>query len=159
MYARERNAVYRSATDQRSPTDQSFSKTATLLVHLEFRSRLEDYVEGKAKQPVALAPAACHTNCSVGRWLHGEDGKNCKDRGLIDSLCRSCEEFYEAASEAVLLMQMGNTEMAKAVVFDGETIARASDRFQMNLSRLHQQCSSESPHLAPLSAPAVQPDQ
>src|SRR5512135_985361 len=104
MFAREHSAVYKSATDQ------AFNKTGALLVHLEFRSRLEDYVEGRASQPVALTPSACHANCSVGRWLHSECGRKCKDMELINSLCRSCEEFYEAASEAVLLMRMGDTE-------------------------------------------------
>ncbi len=143
MLAKEHDSVYRSATGQ------GFYKTGTLLAHLEFRSRLEDYVEGKTSFPIVRTPTACHANCAVGRWLHSEYGKACRDVKLISSLCESCEEFHEAASEAILLMRMGDTDMAKLAVQDGEEIARASDRFQMQLSKLHELCMAEAPHLAP----------
>ncbi len=143
MLVQEHCPVYRFTTDH------AFSQTGTLLVHLEFRSRLEDYVEGNSQKPVAVPPSACHANCAVGKWLHSEGGRKCKDVDLVDSLCRSCEEFYEAASNAVLLMQMGDTELARAAVQDGEAIANASDRFQTNLSKLHQQYSAENPRVLP----------
>ncbi len=142
MLAREHSPTYRSTTDH------AFNKTGTLLVHLEFRSRLEDYVEGKSRRPVAVASTACHANCAVGKWLHGEGGRQCKDVNLVTTLCRSCEEFHEAASNAVLLMEMGDVAAAQAALQDGEAIATASDRFQMNLAKLHQLSAGEDPRIS-----------
>ena len=143
MLTRSCNSVHKSTVDN------AFTSTGALLVHLEFRSRLEDYVEGKTQKPIAVASTACHTACSVGKWFHGEGGSNCKDVELVASVCRSCEEFYEAASNAVLLMEMGDAEMAKDALQDGDAVANASAEFQMNLTKLHQLYSAENPRFSP----------
>ncbi len=120
---------------------RTFDSIGTLKVHLEFRGRLEDYVDGKLDGPITFA-TTCHAGCLLGKWLHGEGGSKCRDIDLINSLCKSCEDFREAAANAVLLKDMGDMEMAKAALQDGEALSDASERFQLTLAKLHQQYST-----------------
>lgn len=119
----------------------AFDSIGTIQAHLDFRRQLESYICGKSNEPLPVI-ATCHAGCLLGKWLHGEGGRDCKDVNLINSLCGSCEEFYEAATDAVLLMEMGHHEMAKAALQEGGTILDASERFQLNLAKLHQQIAA-----------------
>lgn len=117
-----------------------FDGVVAIGIHLDQRCQLEDYVNGSTKTLPGV-PTACHASCMVGKWLHGEGGNSCTDIALLDSLCKSCEEFREAAGQAVLLTSIGETELAKAALQIGERYSEASEQFQLNLLRLHQRYS------------------
>ncbi len=130
----------RKSVNNAAAANMSFDSIATLQAHLDFKKQLHDYVEGTSTEPITSI-ATCNAGCLLGKWLHSEGGRNCKDIDLINALCGSCEEFYEAATNAVMLSNMGYTEMAKAALQGGGTFFDASDRFQLNLAKLHQQIS------------------
>lgn len=82
----------------------------------------------------------CHADCMLGKWLHSEDGILIKDASLHDSLsrcCKSCEEFHQAAADAVLLADMGESKSAKATLETGQLFNAASAAFQQDLADLH----------------------
>ncbi len=126
---------FRKSSDEQS-TSRFFNGIGAIQAHLDQRSRIEDYVRGESQAKPDM-PMYCHANCMLGKWLHGEDGNGCKDIGLLDSLSKSCEEFHEAAAQAVLLADMGRSEMARAVLEDGRLFNAASVAYQQNLARLH----------------------
>ncbi len=121
---------------------KAFDSIGTVQAHLDFRRQLENYICGKSKEPLPVI-ATCHAGCLLGKWLHGEGGRGCRDVDLINALCGSCEEFYEAATDAVLLMEMGQHETARAALESGGAISDASERFQLNLAKLHQHIAVE----------------
>ncbi len=116
---------------------QTFDSNTAIQMHLDQRSRIENYVAGKSKK-LNKVPLICNADCMVGKWLHGDGGSQFKDTRLINSLCSSCEEFHEAASQAVLLADMGETEMAKTALQLGHVYANASAELQQHLERLQQ---------------------
>jgi len=122
---------------QQPEVAQPFSGVKAIQAHLDYRSQLEDYVFGKSTEALKLPKNCCHGECMLGKWLHSEGGKHCKDIGLLDSLSMSCEEFHEAAAQAVLLADMGETEQAIAALQDGQKYADASEKFQEHLATLH----------------------
>jgi len=119
-----------------APAGKTLDSIGTIQAHLDFRRRLEDYVRGESQKPLPVI-ATCHAGCLLGKWLHGEGGRDCRDVDLINALCGSCEEFYEAATNAVLLMEMGQHKTAEAALESGGAISDASERFQLNLAKLH----------------------
>ena len=82
-------------------------------------------------------PMSCHAECLVGKWLIGDGGKQCKDVELLNSLCLCCDSFFEAASQAVLMVNMKETETAKAALQDGRMFSESSKVFQEYLVKLH----------------------
>lgn len=100
--------------------------------HLGQRQQVEDFVSGQSRR-LPDVPAACDADCRVGKWLHSENGKSCKNITLIDSLCNSCAEFREAVSQVVLLACSGNRELAQEAVLAGKEYSVASEEFQHNL--------------------------
>ncbi len=117
-----------------------FDGIKAIRIHLDQRCRLADYVNGNTREAPAV-PTTCHSDCLVGKWLHGEGGNRCTDVGLLDSLCRSCEEFHEAVAQAMLLTRIGDTALAKAALQAGERYSVASEQFQKNVLTLHQRYS------------------
>jgi hypothetical protein len=126
---------FRKSGDEHSAS-RFFNGIGAIQAHLDQRSRIEDYVNGES-QAKPDVPMYCHADCMLGKWLHGEGGDKCRDIGLLDSLSKSCEEFHEAAAQAVLLADMGRAEMAKAVLEDGRSFNAASVAYQQGLAKLH----------------------
>lgn len=126
---------FRKSIDECS-SPQLFNGIGAIQAHLVLRSRIEDYVNGESGEKLDVS-MCCHGDCTVGQWLHSEDGKICKDVGLLDSLFKSCEEFHEAAAQAVMLADMGKSEMAKAALEAGQLFNAASAAYQQNLAKLH----------------------
>ena len=117
----------------------TFDSTRAIQVHLDHRDQIQNYVNGSLRGLLNV-PTGCHESCQLGKWLREEGRKQCGDVGLLDSICQSCEEFYEAASHVILLANMQDTESAKAAMQDGKTFSEASEKLQQNLTRLN--CSS-----------------
>jgi hypothetical protein len=114
---------------------QPFNGIRAIQAHLDQKSRVEDYVNGNTKVKVAEL-LSCHSDCALGKWLH-DDGGIPKDKALLDAVERSCEEFQEAAVQAMLLVDMDKPDLAKAAIQDGELFHDASERFQQSLAELH----------------------
>jgi hypothetical protein len=104
--------------------------------HLDQKRLVREYVEGNSKQPPDFS-MTCEADCLLGKWIRSSGPKQRPDVGLLDALCRSCEEFHEAAAQAILLANMGETELAKAVLQDGSTFSVASEELQENMARFH----------------------
>jgi len=115
---------------------QPFNGIRAIQAHLDQRARIEDYVNGKLQEPLNV-PTTCHAECLMAKWLHGEGGIHCTDKNLLDSVCKSCEVFLQAAEQAVVLASIGKTEMAKAALQVGQRYSEASEEFQQNLAELH----------------------
>lgn len=90
----------------------AFDAIESIQLHIDHIGLIDDYVVGKTQKKPYVEPS-CHADCQFGKWLHGEDGKQCTDLNLINSICRNCEEFREHAAQAVLLASMGRTETAQ----------------------------------------------
>jgi len=104
--------------------------------HLNQRFQVEAYVQGYSTDKPVL-PDDCCASCLVGKWLHGEGGKHCSDVALLNELHESCYEFHEAASQALLLVEIGKREAAMTIVRGSRFFKDASDRYQSNLAKLH----------------------
>lgn len=116
-----------------------FDGIGAIQAHLDQRSRVEDYVNGDSREKPDVS-TCCHADCMLGRWLHSEHGVLIQDAGLLDSLfmcCRSCEEFLDAAAQAVLLTDMGESESARASLGADQLFNDASVAFQKGLAELH----------------------
>ena len=109
-----------------------FNGIMAMQEHLDHCKRVEDYVNGQSRN-LPHVPTTCDGDCSIGKWLHSASGRNCKDIKLINSLCRNCTEFREAASHAVLLTYTGDSELAKEALQPGRIYSDASEKFQQNL--------------------------
>lgn len=104
--------------------------------HLAEREAIENYVLGKTAEYVTRE-AVCHPACLFGQWLHGEEKKVSEHRSLFDALCAQCETFYEMASQAVLLKNLGEEDMAQAILARSSDYTNASTQFQHHLFWLH----------------------
>ncbi len=125
-----------SGTKPHPAGDQQFNGIWAIQEHLDQRRQVVEYVAGNLKQQPGF-PMTCVADCLLGKWVRSEGTKQCPDVGLLDALCRSCEEFHEAAAQAILLTYMGETEMAKAALQDGQMFCLASEKLQDNLARFH----------------------
>lgn len=111
---------------------QPFSSIMAMQEHLDHCAKVENYVSGQLNS-LPHVPTTCDGDCSIGKWLHSASGRNCRDIKLVNSLCRSCTEFREAASHAVLLAYTGESELAKEALQPGRIYSDASEKFQNNL--------------------------
>lgn len=93
--------------------------------HIDYISRLNDYVTGKTREQPDLE-ANCHADCHLAKRMHGEGGKPCIDIDCCNSLCQYCEDFHENAAQAVLLTSMGDAEAGRAAM---GLAKEASDRY------------------------------
>ncbi len=129
-------ATYLSANQSISTGDKPFNGIYAIQEHLDWRTRIEEYVEAHAHQQLNF-PTDCHSDCSLSKWLRCEGGKQDLDVGLLDRLCKSCEEFQEAAAQVILLVKMGKPELAKAALREEALFSTSSERLQEYLAQLH----------------------
>jgi hypothetical protein len=125
------NPVQRNAVPM-----ERFDGIRAIQMHLNQRFQVEAYVQGYSSEKPELKDD-CGVDCMVGKWLHGESGKLCSDVVLLNDLHESCYEFHEAASQALLLVELGKREAAMAIVRGSRFFQDASDRYQSNLAKLH----------------------
>lgn len=129
-------ATYLSANQSISTRDKPFNGIFAIQEHLDRRTQIEEYVEVHAHQQLNF-PTDCHADCSLSKWLRCEGGKKDLDVGLLDRLCKSCEEFQEAAAQMILLVNMGKPELAQAALQEEALFYAASERLQEYLAQLH----------------------
>lgn len=103
--------------------------------HLLLRNIVEKFVGGCLKESPQI-PNTCHRECEVGKWIHSEEGRHLKNASLLDALCLSCENFSEAASQAVLLAKMGEVEAAQLLLGNDSLYSEASMQLQLHLEEL-----------------------
>src|SRR5512135_1027610 len=111
---------------------QPFNGIVAMQEHLDQCKQVEDFVNGTAVN-LPNVPTACDGDCTLAKWLHSESGKDCKDFKLVNSLCKSCTEFREAASYVVFLAHAVDMKLAKEAVQPGGSYSTASEEFQQNL--------------------------
>lgn len=131
MWKQVGNTVQRNA-----PPLVRFDGIRAIQMHLNQRSKVEAYVHGYSTEKPEF-PEDCCAGCPVGEWIHGEGGKHCKDVALLNDLHESCYEFHEAATQALLLVELGKREAAMTIVRGSRFFKDASDRYQSNLAKLH----------------------
>jgi hypothetical protein len=125
-----------SPVQRNAPPIERFDGIRAIQMHLNQRFQVEAYVQGYSSDKPEL-PDDCGVDCMVGKWLHGEAGKHCADVALLNDLHESCYEFHEAASQALLLVDLGKREAAMTIVRGSRFFKDASDRYQSNLAKLH----------------------
>ena len=114
---------------------QRFDGIRAIQKHVDQRYQVEAYVQGYSSNRPVL-PKECCEGCKVGKWLHSEGGKHA-DVALLNALHDSCFEFYEAASQALMLVEMGKRDEAIRLIRGSKYFKDASDRYQANLAKLH----------------------
>lgn len=132
-------AVYAPALSGEGTTPEPFDGIKAIQIHLYHSARLKDYLCARSRI-LSDVPMSCHSECTVARWLHSENGKEFANCKLLDSVCRRCEEFHELAAESVLRTKMGIPEPVLEVVQSVWKIDRASNAFQTALAELHVEC-------------------
>jgi hypothetical protein len=120
-------------------TLQSFNGIKAIQVHLDHIARLKDYLCARTKE-IPDVPMTCYSECLVAQWSHSENGKECANRKLLDSVCKRCEEFHELAAQLVLLTKMDLPEPVLEVVQSALKFGSASSSFQTELAELHVEC-------------------
>lgn len=116
----------------------SFNGFRVITDHVEERNKLENYINGKSKEPPPDPGLShCDADCLFAKWLHNPEGKGLEDIDLHNQICNTCEEFHSAASQAMLLMNMGKADLAKEAIQDDGIYARASAKLQRKLKLLH----------------------
>ncbi len=128
-----------NAVSRKSIPLERFDGIRAIQAHINKRNEVEAYVHGYSSVKPVI-PEDCCADCPVSKWLHGAGGKHCTDVGLLNALHESCHEFHEAASQAVLLAEMGKSEEAISIVRGSRYFSDASDRYQSNLAKLHLAC-------------------
>ena len=120
-------------------TLQSFNGIRAIQEHIEHTARLKEYLCLRSKE-IPDVPLTCYSKCMVAQWLHGENGKECVNRKLLDSVCRRCGEFQELAAQSVLRTRMDMPEPVLEAVQSVWKFDRASNAFQTALAELHVEC-------------------
>ena len=120
-------------------TLHSFNGIKAIQVHLAHLAGLKDYLCARTKE-MPDVPMSCHSECMVAQWLHGENGKECVNRRLLDSVCKRCEEFHELAAQSVLRTKMDMPEPVQEAVQSALEFESASNSFQTALAELHVEC-------------------
>ena len=116
----------------------SFNGFRAINDHVEERNKLEDYINGKSKEPPPDPGLThCDAACLFAKWLHHPECKGLNDIDLHHQICDTCEVFHAAASQAALLMNMGKEDQAKEAIQDDGIYAKASAKFQRKLKLLH----------------------
>jgi len=116
-----------------------FDALRAMQAHINLRSKVEAYVHGDFEKSFHES-TNCTSNCDLAKWLHAKGGCLCKEKNLLDEICRNCENFLEEASQAVLMKQIGKIDEAKQSVRVGERDYKYSTAFQRGLVRLHLSC-------------------
>ncbi len=124
-----------SAQTNSVPT-RRFDGVRAIQAHIDQRFQIEAYVQGHSTDKPEL-PAECCEGCLLGKWLYGEGGKHRLSVDLLNDLHESCYEFHEAASQALMLVELGKREAAMTIVRGSRFFKDASDRYQSNLAKLH----------------------
>lgn len=122
--------------------DAPFDASTTASIHIMQRKLLEDYINGKSKQPPDPKLTSCNADCPLAMWLHHQESKDFKDIRLLNQICSTCEKFQSTASQAVLLTNLGKDELAKEVIQAGGAFCEASSLLQQELAQLHAQLNS-----------------
>lgn len=122
----------------------SFEALIAIATHIEQRTMLANYINGKSSLPPDMAITNCTTDCLFARWLYQQGCKDLSDFRLLDEICNACEVFQSVASDAVLLKSIGKGELSREMLLGGGIYSEASAEFQRNLVRLHYQLSAAS---------------
>lgn len=81
--------------------------------HHDLMCLVENYVNKKSKVKPDIE-GGCRAVCQFCRCMDGEIGEHLIDSDLLNSICLTCEEFYEHATHAVLMASINCFEPAKA---------------------------------------------
>lgn len=121
---------------QETPAFDIFNGFRLIDAHLQERGAVERYVQGKACD-CAVRTEVCHQGCLFSQWFHGAEQKVADDLPLFNQLCKSCDEFYETATQAVLLKKAGNEASAQVILEEHSRYAESSNHFQESILTLH----------------------
>lgn len=128
--------LFNDSTQRKFVPIKRFDGIRAIQKHINQRFQVEAYVQGYSAIKPQI-PMECCEGCMVGKWLHDEGGKQCSDVNLLNDLHESCYEFHEAASQALMLVELGKREAAMTIVRGSRFFKDASDRYQSNLAKLH----------------------
>lgn len=122
-----------------APQIARFDGIRAIQAHLDQRVKIEHHIQRAGIEALDLK-LDCHAGCVLGKWLHDESAKHCSKVHLLNAACKSCEAFYEAAMQAVQLINMGMTEQAQKSIEAGQPFDIASDSLQTNFAEIHIAC-------------------
>lgn len=121
------------------PQLPGFNGISAIQMHLNERDQIEKNIQKPDATTLDLV-MDCHADCEVIKLLHDEQVKSCSKVTLLNETCRSCEAFYEAATQAVLLTKLGMSDMAQSAILPGRLFDLTSEKFQDNLAQIHIAC-------------------
>lgn len=117
-------------------TDQSFDGNKAIEDHRGRISRLKDFFCGRTAQEPEVH-LSCHPECCVARWSCNEDARKIENRELMDAVCKYCEEFFEIATQCLVLARLDLSGPSSDVIRTTMQFEEASTRYLAALSDLH----------------------
>lgn len=113
-----------------------FNGVKLIQAHVNQRAVIECYVNGLSKvRPIV--PTDCQPSCSLSQFLYSDGGNQLLDVKQANLVCKRCEQFQEAASQAVMLVGINRADSAQDALKDGGIFKTASAHFQESVAALH----------------------
>jgi methyl-accepting chemotaxis protein len=95
-------------------------------VHQEWKVRLQAVIESRSQETLDPNVVCRDDQCELGRWIHGEGGRQFDDEPQFADLRRKHAYFHACAGRVVLLAQSGHKDRAIAEISPGGDFAQAS---------------------------------
>jgi methyl-accepting chemotaxis protein len=94
--------------------------------HQEWKVRLRAVIESKSQEKLDPNVVCRDDQCELGRWIHGEGGRQFDDEPQFADLRRKHAYFHACAGRVLLLAQSGHKDRAIAEISPGGDFAQAS---------------------------------
>ena len=108
---------------------------AALEAHAAWKTRLEAQIRGDAGETLSMATVAADTNCTLGKWIHGEAKSQFTDFPEYAQLRRIHADFHICAGSILCDAHDGNVEAATNAL--KKDFRHHSDAVQLALVRLY----------------------
>jgi hypothetical protein len=103
--------------------------------HMQWKIRLKDAIDGGKKSVLVATEVARDDLCVLGRWIHGDGGKQHGHLPQFSALKEQHAEFHAHAASVVAEAKAGNTEEARRLL--AGAYARSSEAVKHYLIRLY----------------------
>jgi hypothetical protein len=103
--------------------------------HMQWKLRLKGAIDGGTSSGLVATEVARDDLCVLGRWIHGDGGKQHRHLAQFSALKEQHAEFHAHAASVVAEAKAGNTEEARRLM--AGAFARSSEAVKHHLIRLY----------------------
>ncbi|MCK9532083.1 MAG: CZB domain-containing protein [Hydrogenophaga sp.] len=111
-----------------------------LNIHLAWKQRLREYVEGEGAERLDPAIVGNHHCCELGRWI-AEESEARKDSPEFAAMCEQHAAFHRCAGLVVEHMQAGDVSTARDLLLTDYAVLSA--RVVKAITKLNRALESE----------------